>query len=139
MSLFSSVPLPRRQRLKSSRAFDRYLAMSPGAKVVALAVGLVIATVGVLALDAARRFQQPSPLRGTVPAHGRRTGARGHGLSSLVFCQFRSRGSNAAPVESIPCRAAIVTVPNTPARSPFLPFSSPVTAVDTRTGNPPNS
>ena len=56
MSLSSFVPLPRRQRLKSNRAFDRYLVMSPGAKVVTVVIGLVIVTVGVLAMDACAGF-----------------------------------------------------------------------------------
>ena len=53
MSWLSFVPLSRRRRLKSNRAFARYVAISPGARVVAVASGLVIAAAGVMVLDAA--------------------------------------------------------------------------------------
>jgi hypothetical protein len=51
MSLFTSAPSPHRPRQRSSNAFPWCAPSRPGIAVIALAVALLLATAGVLALD----------------------------------------------------------------------------------------
>jgi hypothetical protein len=100
--------------------------MSPGAKVVAVVIGLVIVTVGVLAMDAARASNSHRPC-----AEQFQRMAGGLGLGATVcprwcFVNFDPRIERCTCGE-YPLPGGYCYCPEHAGTISFFPFSSPVT------------